>query len=40
MSKQPWVVIPEAMTAAHEYYDMEKTWPAEKWARLQAVKRK
>jgi len=40
MSKQPWVVIPEGMTTVHEYYDMEKTWPKESWARLQEVKRK
>ena len=40
MSKQPWVVIPEGMTAVQEYYDMEKTWPKESWARLQEVKRK
>jgi len=40
MSKQPWVVIPEGMTAVQEYYDMEKTWPKESWARLQEVRRK
>jgi hypothetical protein len=40
MSKQPWVVIPEGMTAVHEYYDMEKTWPKENWERLKAVRKK
>ena len=40
MSKQPWVVIPPGMRSVHEYYDMEKEWPPESRARLQAVRNK
>jgi hypothetical protein len=32
-SKQPWVVLPEGALAVPEYYDSEKTWPAESLAR-------
>jgi hypothetical protein len=36
-SKQPWVVIPQGMSAVPEYYDREKYWPADSLARRQAM---
>lgn len=36
-SKQPWVVIPQYMPAAAEYYDREKYWPAASLARREAM---
>jgi hypothetical protein len=40
MSKQPWVVIPEAMRSVREYYDMDKEWPAASLERVKALKKK
>jgi hypothetical protein len=36
-SKQPWIVLPEGMPAAPEYYDREKYWPKESLARRHAI---
>lgn len=38
-SKQPWIVIPPGQLAVDEYYDPEKTWPAESLARRDAARR-
>jgi hypothetical protein len=35
--KQPWVVLPEGVPSATEYYDRKAIWPAEKLARRQAM---
>jgi hypothetical protein len=37
MSKQPWVVLPPAVPAVHEYYDSKKFWPEESLARRRVV---
>src|SRR6266576_6277201 len=37
MSKQPWVVIPPGMPAAHAYYDRNELWPADSLGRLRAL---
>ncbi|MEX0758617.1 MAG: GFA family protein [Tistlia sp.] len=36
-SKQPWVILPEGVPAAPEYYDRERHWPAESLARRSAL---
>jgi len=36
-SKQPWVGLPENVSAVEVYYDMEKLWPAESLARRKAI---
>lgn len=36
-SKLPWVVLPEAVPAVEEYYDMPNLWPAESLARRRAI---
>lgn len=36
-SKQPWVVLPPGMPAAHHYYDRDAHWPAESLVRLAAL---
>lgn len=36
-SKQPWVVIPEGVPAAREYYDRDEHWPAASLARRRAI---
>ena len=37
MSKQPWVILPEDVSAMREYYDREECWPAESLARRAAM---
>src|SRR5690606_14378672 len=37
-SKQPWVVLPEGVPAAAQYYDREQAWPGESLARLRAAR--
>ena len=39
MSKQPWVVLPKDKPAAHEFYDIKTTWPAESLERRKAMRR-
>jgi hypothetical protein len=36
-SKVPWVALPPAVRAYEVYYDMEKEWPADSWARRKAA---
>jgi hypothetical protein len=36
-SKQPWVVVPEAMPAVPEYYDRERYWRADALARREKL---
>ncbi|MBD0328968.1 MAG: GFA family protein [Thermoleophilia bacterium] len=36
-SKLPWVALPESVPAFEVYYDMQKLWPAESLARLEAL---
>ncbi|MCB9595995.1 MAG: GFA family protein [Sandaracinaceae bacterium] len=36
-SKLPWVVLPEGVTAVEEYYRRSEHWPAESYARYQAL---
>lgn len=38
-SKVPWVVLPPSVPAFEVYYDTKTLWPAESFARLQAVMR-
>ncbi len=33
-SKQPWVSLPEGVTAAETHYDFQACWPADSLARL------
>jgi hypothetical protein len=37
-SKQPWVVLPEGVPAAPEFYDIRKTWPPESLERRAALR--
>jgi hypothetical protein len=37
-SKQPWVVLPEGVPAASEFYDLRKTWPQESLERRAALR--
>lgn len=37
-SKLPWVVLPDGVPAAAEYYDMARVWPAASRARLRALR--
>ncbi len=36
-SKQPWVVVPEAMPAVPEYYDRERYWRTDALARREKL---
>ena len=36
-SKLPWVGLPKKARAYKIYYNMEKEWPAESWARRKAI---
>lgn len=36
-SKQPWVILPDDVPAASEYYDRDALWPAESLARRKAL---
>src|SRR5579864_1660570 len=36
-SKLPWVTLPESVPAFDVYYEMQKLWPAESLARLEAL---
>ena len=36
-SRQPWVILPEAVPAVPEYYDRRRYWPAESLARREAA---
>lgn len=36
-TKLPWVELPESVPAFTSYYDTEKLWPPESYARLQAA---
>ena len=36
-SKQPWVILPEAVPAMPHYYDRDEHWPPEAIARREAV---
>ena len=37
-SKQPWVILPEGVPAAPEFYDLPKTWPKESLERRAALR--
>jgi hypothetical protein len=39
-SKQPWVIIPDAMPAVPEYYDLMQFWPEESLQRRIALRAK
>ncbi|SJZ77969.1 Uncharacterized conserved protein [Enhydrobacter aerosaccus] len=38
LSKQPWVILPEAVPAVREYYKPKEMWPPESQARFAALK--
>jgi len=38
-SKQPWVVLPPAIPAVPEYYDLERYWPQASLDRRRALRR-
>lgn len=38
-TKQPWVILPEAVPAVPEFYDFKEYWPAESIERSKAMRR-
>jgi hypothetical protein len=39
-TKLPWVVLPDGVPVAAEYYDRKRLWPAESLARFETVRRR
>jgi hypothetical protein len=37
-TKQPWIVLPAGVPAVPEFYELDRYWPAESLARLQALR--